>query len=355
MSWEKLRREPLYVRVKGALRDYLDAHPGETLPGERELCRELGVSRGTLRQAISQLTLEGRLQPQHGRGTMALNLPPAGGNRRILFAVDADLPVYESELFHEMLRQVYQAGMEALTMVLRPVDLGSEMIARVLCQVDAVVLTVRLAKDEEVGKILRHSGRRALVMRYAVDGYATVTDNRAAAYELLVDHLIALGHRQLAFLGVFRADPERRRGVMTALERAGIAWNDDMMVESAGSRAQGYRDTEELLRRGKDFTAVVCQNDEHALGVMERLLEAGLKIPRDVSIVGFDNIAASADYPVPLTTCGADLSRMARESFRFLLAAPDDEVGRLELDPGLVIRRSSGPVPVDGIYEKIRR
>jgi LacI family transcriptional regulator len=142
---------------------------------------------------------------------------------------------------------------------------------------------------------------------------------------------------------------------MAALARAGIDWDERFLIESPGSRAQGYRDVAELLRRRLDFTAVVCQNDEHSLGVMERLLEAGLRIPRDVSIVGFDGIAAAADYPVPLTTCGAELKRLARESLALLLGSSEPGGACRSLEPRLQIRASTGPAPAQPIRTKIRK
>ena len=87
-----------------------------------------------------------------------------------------------------------------------------------------------------------------------------------------------------------------------------------------GTRVEGYKSMERILARNVDFTAVICHNDNCALGVEERLLIAGKRIPEDVSVIGFDNLKECADYPVPLTICAGDLEEIIQEVIAYLFS-----------------------------------
>ncbi|PFG44617.1 LacI family transcriptional regulator [Isoptericola jiangsuensis] len=184
------------------------------------------------------------------------------------------------------------------------------------------------------------------------EGTHTVdSDNTTGAREA-VEHLIALGHRRIAHLGG-RTDLESARlrelGYRQALDNAGIG------VDPTLVRVGGYRpdtaDTpaRELLSRrdGERPTAVFAANDQSAIHVMEVAAELGLRVPEDLSVVGFDNVPESATVTPPLTTVAQPLHRMGAEALRMLLdvleGAPREQ--HLRLPTSLVVRSSTGPAP----------
>lgn len=184
------------------------------------------------------------------------------------------------------------------------------------------------------------------------EGTPTVdSDNTTGAREA-VEHLLELGHRRIAHLAG-RADLESARlrelGYRQALEAAGIA------VDPALVRVGGYRPdladapARELLdpASGDRPTAVFAGNDLSAIHLMEVAQELGLRVPEDLSVVGFDNIPESWSSVPPLTTVAQPLHRMGAEALRMLLALLEggSPEPHLRLPTSLVQRASTAPPP----------
>ncbi|NLF06028.1 MAG: LacI family transcriptional regulator [Actinomycetales bacterium] len=141
------------------------------------------------------------------------------------------------------------------------------------------------------------------------------------------EHLIALGHRRIGFLagrpGLQSAE-ERERGYREALEKAGIAFDPELI------RVGGYREetadgaSRELLTLDDRPTAVFAANDITAIRTMKVAVDLGLRVPADLSVVGFDNVPESVLADPPLTTIAQPLHEMGAEAFRLLLALLQD-------------------------------
>jgi DNA-binding LacI/PurR family transcriptional regulator len=136
------------------------------------------------------------------------------------------------------------------------------------------------------------------------------SDNFGAGREA-GEHLIALGRRRIAFLG--QADesyPEfadRYRGLCAALDDAGIARDAALLQAALTSEADGYAAAQRLLESGAEFDAIFSGSDLIAIGAMRALAEAGLSVPGDVAMVGFDDIPAAQHTHPPLTTLMQDI------------------------------------------------
>jgi DNA-binding LacI/PurR family transcriptional regulator len=184
------------------------------------------------------------------------------------------------------------------------------------------VLLVGPASDEAV-QALRGAERPLVLVDQAVAGVpvdAVVSDNFGGTREA-VGHLVELGHRDIAFLGgPFRVSPpplshrtstvwsieQRAQGYRVALSEAGIRPDDRLYYGDDLGTYSGYADCQRLLASSRRFTAICCANDEIAIGAMRALHEAGLSVPRDVSVVGFDDIEVAEHLIPPLTTVRVD-------------------------------------------------
>jgi LacI family transcriptional regulator len=185
-----------------------------------------------------------------------------------------------------------------------------------------------------------------------------VSINNAIGIGKAIDHLVSLGHREIAFIKGPEGSgdtEERWNAVLATCKTLGLRVDPCLTVQLERLEPPGTRHAEEgriaaqeLLRRGKPFTALVAFNDISALGAMTALREGGHKVPEDVSIMGFDDIEfASIAYP-PLTTIRQPLHEMGATAADILLRklTNDESVQSLRVCPELIVRSSTGPPPL---------
>ncbi len=164
-------------------------------------------------------------------------------------------------------------------------------------------------------------------------------------------HLIGLGHRRIAMIG----GPDRMLscrarldGYRSALESAGLRVDATLLVQTELTTAHGRAATQDLLSRPDRLTAVFAGNDLLALGVYQAAQAAGLRIPADPSVVGFDDLPISAMVDPPLTTIHQPLTEMAVAASELALALGSGrrtpQVG-IELATTITIRASTAPPP----------
>jgi DNA-binding LacI/PurR family transcriptional regulator len=174
----------------------------------------------------------------------------------------------------------------------------------------------------------------------------SVSIDNASSSRAAVEHLLSLGHRRIGFISDEVGDQsnrDRRSGYVAALEAAGLEPDADSIAQADGTAAGGARAAERLVAGGARFTALFCYNDMTAVGAMKTLRHAGLEIPRDVSIVGFDDIQLSS-Y-LDLTTVRQPKFEMGRRAMEMMLKliGGGAVVSSLTLPGELVVRGSTAP------------
>ncbi|HVJ09669.1 MAG TPA: LacI family DNA-binding transcriptional regulator [Acidisarcina sp.] len=191
-----------------------------------------------------------------------------------------------------------------------------------------------------------------------VDGMARIMlDNRRGGW-LAAEHLIESGHRQIAVIKghAWRpASSERWRGISSAAKSRGITI-DPRLVKQLPSKGkahepstaeEGYFCTRELLNKKVHFTALIAFNDFSAIGAIRAFHEAGVRVPQDVSVVGFDDIQGAA-YQIPgLTTLRQPLSHMgelAGSRLLKMISGEDTDAPDMMVEPELIIRESTRPL-----------
>ena len=176
---------------------------------------------------------------------------------------------------------------------------------------------------------------------------------RAAA-----EHLIALGHRRLAEVtgpAHSAAAPDRHRGVLDALSATGITDDELAVAHCDGDFESGERAVAELLSGTPRPTAVICYNDLVAAGALKAARNAGLQVPRDLSVIGFDDVPLARMVEPPLTTVAQPIAEMATWAVERIVAAlagsaagtMDGEPAIVELPCTLVIRASTAAPPIE--------
>ena len=182
---------------------------------------------------------------------------------------------------------------------------------------------------------------------------SVAVDDRCGG-EIAVTHLLDLGHRSIALVNgptAIRQCSDRQRGAYRAVEQAGLDPAEvltEVPVPAMNARC-GAAAADELLRGGRTPTAVFCTNDMLALGLLRGLSQAGVSVPGDLAVVGYDDIEFAADAAVPLTSVRQPKYQLGRAAAELLLDEADrpaeHEHRRIVFTPELVVRASSGSAP----------
>jgi LacI family transcriptional regulator len=250
--------------------------------------------------------------------------------------------------------------------------LNIERVSKAL-NYDLIFSNVNESSGEQIGRVLESlSGRQ-------VDGIVAILPVEGATYEelvaicpdipivqidseidaaipsvvidqgygsrILTEHLISLGHRRIAEisgpLNWFGAQARHQQWQAT-MQAAGLS--AEISIEEDWKPSGGYRAVQALFQRTSDFTAIVAANDQMALGAIHALHERGLRVPQDVSVVGFDDMPEAAYFQPPLTTIRQDFSQLGVTAIEYLLARidnPDTPLKQHIIYPQLVIRSSA--------------
>ena len=178
-------------------------------------------------------------------------------------------------------------------------------------------------------------------------GVSNIRINYQSGIRQGVQHLAALGHRQIAFITGplhLKSAQARRTAFEKSMEEIGLA--PELIVEGDHTMEGGMRLLTQLVRSETRPTAVMCSNDMTAIGVMREAYDQGIKVPQDLSLIGFDDIRLAQFIIPPLSTIRMSQTELARIAFESLISETERQAalkGRVdhELDTSLVLRRST--------------
>lgn len=189
-----------------------------------------------------------------------------------------------------------------------------------------------------------------------LDGVTNVILNHQSAGELGIEHLYSLGHRKIAIIKgqEFSSDSQIRfETILEATTRRGITIDKQLIVQLEGinpSPEVGFIAVNKLLAQTRDFTALFAFNDMSAIGAIRALQKAGLRVPDDVSVLGFDDIYFAAFNDPSLTTIRQPLFEMGELATQILLKRlsksnnGDEVLKNLTVEPTLIVRNSTARV-----------
>ncbi len=219
---------------------------------------------------------------------------------------------------------------------------------------DAVVLVGAAPEDEEYlaeattrAKGLRSTGTRLVLCGRPspgedAPGDVVQIDNEGGS-AAITRHLLELGHRRIAYI----TGPDRRTtttarlaGFLATLAEAGVEPVEDLIVHGDFSRQAGRKAVDRLLAEGRQFTAVLAANDLVAAGAAHALRTAGLRVPDDVSLAGYDNLPTAVDLWPNLTTVHVPLEEIGRKAIE-LAFGPNESRTVVTVPTALVVREST--------------
>jgi len=354
----------LYLRVKKDLLRKIETgelKEGDCLPSEKDLCRFYKVSQITVRRAVGELTHENILVRQQGKGTFIRRHETCAQVKTILALV----PRAENTFFYDEFYGPVWKGMEEeanisgcnLVFSSHSSDLKHKryLLKAINSEMHSGIIVIN-ELDHQLLYELRDKLPVVLVDYSLTDFFSVVSDNEGGAFEA-TGHLVSLGHRKIACLTVpafGNSYPLRVSGYRKALEAFSIK-NDFVFrqeitdPEDKGINAMeklGHGACRKMLKNRQGITAIFAVSDAVAIGAMEALREEKIKVPEEMSIVGFDGIYDTIHSDPPLTTMDVPKEKMGRISVKTLLdninnrnANPKEII----LSPRLVIRASAAP------------
>ncbi|HLY42748.1 MAG TPA: LacI family DNA-binding transcriptional regulator [Terracidiphilus sp.] len=185
-----------------------------------------------------------------------------------------------------------------------------------------------------------------------LEGVTNVVLDQRRAAELALRHLYQLGHHRIAFMrgGSHSSDADDRWNcLMNVARELKLPVPPELSVSlelRVSTPELGFEPTNELIRRGGDFTALVCYNDVSAIGAIRALMNQGLSVPTDISVVGFDDIQSAAFHNPSITTIRQPMKQMGTVAARILLQRIRGQAtfpDMVPIHPELVIRESTCP------------
>lgn len=259
----------------------------------------------------------------------------------ILHGIDGELALHQFEL---MLFTTHRAAIKEASYVANMVQ----------GMVDGLLLVLPRSPADYTGTLSRYKFPFVLIDHQGIGKPcpAVGATNWQGGYSA-TEYLIKLGHKRIGFITGsmdLGCSQDRLKGYQSALRTHHVSEIPELIYEGDFSQKDGYAGASVLLDLPIPPTAIFASNDVMAMGVMDAVRNRNLRIPDDISIVGFDNINQSAMVYPPLTTVHQPLEQMGRVATQMLLGilkSPKNDVGRIELPTELIVR-SSASAPKNG-------
>jgi LacI family transcriptional regulator len=330
----------------------------------RQIAAELGVSITTVSKVLNRHKDIGEATRQRVLAKIAeLGYRPNAVARSLTLKRTHTLGVIVPDLMHSFFVEIVAAaegflsprgyGLLVCNLAEDPARERPQLEMLLERQVDGIVLASSTASNNAdlLKRLLSLNKGLVLVDRddhIGVTCHRVITDDEEVG-RLATGHLIGLGHRAIAHLSAPALVHARRRehGYHDTMREHGLAIDPDWVVPGGFLEREGYDAMQRLLRATRDVTAVFAVNDPAAIGAMKAAADAGLEVPRDISIVGAGDIAHGDMLKVPLTTVSWSRSELGRRAAELIVDQIEDHPSgpfeRVIVPPRLVQRESSGP------------
>ena len=329
-----------------------DIKPGDKLPSENELAKKYNVSRQTVRKAIANLESAGYAYAEHGRGTFCSEMLAHTKSSKNIAVVTTYLSDY---IFPHLIKGIDEVmekyGYSIMLKSTNNSRTGEARCLEELLTKDIEGLIIEPSKSHmycnntSYFKKLEEFSIPYLFIQGKYNQMDSVPhvimDDEKGGY-MVTKYMIDKGHRNI--IGVFKSDDcqgqNRHKGFVRALNEAGIPYDPDNVIwfYTEDRKSHPYTGIKQIVNSGKEFDGVVCYNDQTAMMVIRALNECGLKVPRDISITGYDNAQRGNNVGLQLTTIAhpqEELGVMAAEMLMDMIKGKEGE-RHIVIDPVLI-------------------
>lgn len=257
-----------------------------------------------------------------------------------------------TQILDGLIRAIHIQGMRLLLDIVEPEHQKEAYLQLVRAKhIDGILLSGPRLDDDALQSLEEERFPTVLIGQLPDTDLCSVdVDNRSAA-RMAVDYLIDLGHKRIACITnapiFYNASSERLNGYKDALRKAKLAIDDDLICYGDFDPQSGYQEMQKLLNLSTPPTAVFVASDVVAFGAMAAIRERGLRIPENISLVGFDDVPFSRYMEPPLTTIHLPTEELARRSSELLfdlIHRKQPESRRTLLPTHLVVRGTAAPL-----------
>jgi DNA-binding LacI/PurR family transcriptional regulator len=348
----------------------LSAKPSPVIRSTADFARHVGLARTTVSRVLNQQPgLKQKTIDRVQRALAETGFTPNAhalhlkGKRTTMVGIcmeDLLTPPAVKKLA-ALQRLLRERGFSSLIEVFTP-GTGREVVRHFLSmRVEAVVFIGHFHREEieaRIGELIAHATPHLVIDQFGLKGANTISLDRAAAMEAVMTHLLDHGHRFFGLLGIARAPAsrhDRMTGIHTALKDRGLDFDActlslDHLHERSNDFDYGRKLAASFLQQTHRPTALLALNDAIAIGALRGLHDAGVKVPREISVVGFNNEDVAGMTTPTLTTVDQNIEGTIATAAEVLLAqlnaAPRAKPIIRMITPALIVRESTGPARV---------
>jgi len=359
-------KTPMYRYIMNDIKKRIEAgelKPHDPLPTQIELAKQYNTSEITSRRALSDLMQEGYVYRIRGKGSFIQETAAQDGPkpiRTLFFAYrNQEIRDFNHPFFSDMFAGIKAACTEN-GIDFHMWNIGDDYVLPDDPNAGIILLTTNDAFDQTYLSRWQKENRKLLTVHFYYPHLGipyVIVDNLTGGY-LATQHLLSLGHRRIGVIltgnSILELNQEfslRLQGYRLALSQRQIPFDPSLVavmsggVELVGMGSEGFK---RLMELNDPPTAIFATSDYKAIGAIQAAREAGLRVPEEISVVGYDDVKVS-EYTYPtLTTVNQNTYKLGERAAEILLFEMKDGETRLlkdEIVPTLVHRSSTGPAP----------
>lgn len=355
----RVKANPKYQQLKEIIREEISKgklKPRDQVLPEEKIAERYGVSLGTVRQAMAELVSEGLIYKEQGKGTFV-----AEKKKKKTFTIGLLLTNIGNPFFSQIARSIQEKAhllkysviyYNTNDQLIRETESINMLIER---RVDGVILVPVLKSGEE--KLIQKLKENDILFVY-LDRYLNepasdyiIIDNLSGVRQAM-EYLISLGHKKI---GCISAQPftqvleQRVKAYKEIVRKNSLPVEDSLVqISDLSDDKGGYDAANKLFSTKNRPTAIFATNDIIAIGAYKAAKDKGIRIPQDLSLVGFDDIEASSLLEIPLTTISQPIDEIGETAMKILAEKferkDSQKLQKIVLEPKLVIRESAGKI-----------
>ncbi|MCM8818538.1 MAG: GntR family transcriptional regulator [Candidatus Omnitrophica bacterium] len=307
-----------YNQVKSFIIDYIDKKKlktGDRVPSENEIAQSFGITKVTASRALNELVNEGILYRIQGKGSFFAGYKTKVSNILLFFPIVSSYdPYFTGPLLETFFHSIDDRGLNLSMFYFRENERIREIPDIKNCK---VIIVAALKKGEGLSDELLEKINIPVIYLSShpeVPVSYVAFDNKKGAKKA-VEYLIKMGHRKIAYFSAdYRqniSNEERMEGYIEALNENGI--RHKIILNGDYTEESGYKLAKEILEMKERPTAILTCNDLVAIGAIHCFFENNIKVPDDISIIGFGNYKISNYTRIPLTTVSLPVKEMGRK------------------------------------------